>query len=227
MIRRTSGRTAARSSIAPPIRPSTATRTIVWPSRCASSRPARISAGSSIPSDSMNRLLPTRTAVPQDADGDAVADLVLRVVGRQQGRRPSSSALWRMARAIGWWNFRSAAAAKARIRCGSQPRAAMIRPTSGCSRVSVPVLSKRTVSTWFIISRARPSLTRMPLLAHRVSELSIARGAAMRMPVPRSLLSTATAPMGPIVAMPSAPTPRVGITALSASRSPLCCEVIL
>ena len=101
------------------------------------------------------------------------------------------------------------------------------RPTSGRSRVSVPVLSKRTVSIWFIISRARPSLTRMPLLAHRVSELSMASGTAMRMPVPRSLLSTATAPMGPIMAIPSAPTPRVGSTALSASRSPLCCDDIL
>ena len=67
----------------------------------------------------------------------------------------------------------------------------------------------------------------MPLLAHRVSELSMASGTAMRMPVPRSLLSTATAPMGPIMAIPSAPTPRVGSTALSASRSPLCCDDIL
>ena len=49
----------------------------------------------------------------------------------------------------------------------------------------------------------------------------------MRMPVPRSLLSTATALTGPKVAMPSAPTARVGITALSASRSPLCCELSL
>ena len=49
----------------------------------------------------------------------------------------------------------------------------------------------------------------------------------MRMPVPKSLLSTATAPPGPMAAMPTAPTARVGITALSASRSPLCCELSL
>ena len=103
----------------------------------------------------------------------------------------------------------------------------MTRPTSGRSRVSVPVLSKRTVSTSFISSSARPSLTRTPLLAQRASELSIASGAAIRMPVPKSLLSTATAPAGPIVARPTAPTARVGITALSASRSPLCCEASL
>ena len=75
--------------------------------------------------------------------------------------------------------------------------AAIIRPTSGRSRVSVPVLSKRTVSTSFISSSARPSLTRMPLLAQSASELSMASGAAIRMPVPKSLLSTATAPPGP------------------------------
>ena len=36
-----------------------------------------------------------------------------------------------MARAIGWWNFRSAAAAKPRISSGSQPSAVITRPTSG------------------------------------------------------------------------------------------------
>ena len=66
----------------------------------------------------------------------------------------------------------------------------------------MPVLSNKTVSTSFISSRARPSLTRIPLLAQRASEESMARGAAMRMPVPKSLLSTATAPAGPIAAMP-------------------------
>ena len=34
-------------------------------------------------------------------------------------------------------------------------------------------------------------------------------------------------PPGPMAAMPTAPTARVGITALSASRSPLCCELSL
>ena len=62
----------------------------------------------------------------------------------------------------------------------------------------------------------------MPLLAQSESELSIARGAAIRMPVPKSLLSTATAPKGPMVASPTAPMDKVGITALSASTSPLC-----
>ena len=62
------------------------------------------------------------------------------------------------------------------------------------------------------------------LVGTEASELSIASGAAMRMPVPKSLLSTATAPAGPIVARPTAPRASVGITALSASRSPLCCE---
>ena len=47
------------------------------------------------------------------------------------------------------------------------------------------------------------------------------------MPVPRSLLSTATAPVGPSIAQPSAPALRVGKTALSANRSSFCCDVIL
>ena len=55
----------------------------------------------------------------------------------------------------------------------------------------------------------------------------MARGAAIRMPVPKSLLSTATAPPAPMATIPTAPTARVGITALSANRSPLCCELSL
>src|SRR6516162_11356687 len=47
------------------------------------------------------------------------------------------------------------------------------------------------------------------------------------MPVPRSLFRAATAPCGPIVAPATAPTAKVGITALSASRSPRCCEASL
>ncbi len=56
----------------------------------------------------------------------------------------------------------------------------------------MPVLSNNTVSTSFINSSARPSLTRIPLLAQSASEESMAKGAAMRMPVPKSLLRTAT-----------------------------------
>ena len=47
------------------------------------------------------------------------------------------------------------------------------------------------------------------------------------MPVPKSLLRIATAPAGPRVAMPTLASASVGMTALSASRSPLCCEVSL
>ena len=59
--------------------------------------------------------------MPFDVDGDAVADLVLRVVGRRQARARAPAALCRIARAIGWWNFRSAAAAKPRIWSGVEP----------------------------------------------------------------------------------------------------------
>ena len=150
----------------------------------------------------MNRLLPTRIGVPVDVDRDAVADLVLGVVGRRQGEAQLLGLVQdrqgdRVVELPLGGRREAAGSARRRSR-----RPAMMRPTSGRSRVSVPVLSKRTVSTSFISSSARPSLTRMPLLAHRASELSMASGAAMRMPVPKSLLSTATAPAGPIVAMP-------------------------
>ena len=46
--------------------------------------PRATSGGISIPSISMNRLLPTRIVCPSTCDRDAVADLVLRVVGRRQ-----------------------------------------------------------------------------------------------------------------------------------------------
>ena len=55
----------------------------------------------------------------------------------------------------------------------------------------------------------------------------MASGAAMRMPVPRSLFSAAMAPGGPIMVKAKPPTARVGMTAMSASRSPLFCEVSL
>ena len=97
-------------------------------------------------------------------------------------------------------------------------------PTSGRSRVSVPVLSNRTVSTLRINSSARPSLTRIPCCAHSVSDVSMASGAAMRMPVPRSQLRMATALSGPIVPKPRLAAASVGITALSASSSPWGCE---
>src|SRR5712672_2450960 len=62
---------------------------------------------------------------------------------------------------------------------------------------------------------------------HEANVESIANGAAIRMPVPRSLLITATAPVGPSVAKARPPRPRVGTTALSASFSPRCCEASL
>ena len=49
--------------------------------------------------------------VAVDVHGDPVADLVLGLVGRRQRQVPAPAALCRIARAIGWWNFRSAAAA--------------------------------------------------------------------------------------------------------------------
>src|SRR5262245_11372431 len=92
----------------------------------------------------------------------------------------------------------------------------MTLPTSGRSRVSVPVLSKSTVSISQSRSSARPSFTSTPRCEHSASVDSIASRAAVRMPVPISLLSTAAAPCGPIVPSASAPTARVGMTALSA-----------
>ena len=141
--------------------------------------------------------------VAVDMDGDAVADLVLRVVGRRQveaqllglvedrqGDRDGGTSVRRPRRSR---RICSRVEAVSRDDRGRPP---------GARGSACPVLSKRTVSISFISSSARPSLTRMPLLAQRASELSIASGAAMRMPVPKSLLSTATAPSGPIVAMP-------------------------
>ncbi len=64
MIERTSGRTDAWSSMAPPRASLTATMTSVLPSRCAASSAAWTSAGIAIFSRSMNRALPTRMAWP-------------------------------------------------------------------------------------------------------------------------------------------------------------------
>src|SRR5271169_1663619 len=70
------------------------------------------------------------------------------------------------------------------------PFAAMICPTSGRSRVSVPVLSNRTVSISQSRSSARPSFTNTPRCAHSASVESTASGAAIRMPAPLAMLST-------------------------------------
>ena len=48
------------------------------------------------------------------------------------------------------------------------------------------------------------------LAAHSASEESIASGAAIRIPVPKSLLRIATAPAGPIVTMPRLARPAWG-----------------
>ena len=195
----TSGRTAACNSMAPPRPSSTATSTIVLPSAWASARAAVTSSGTAMPSISMKRRLPTRIVRPSIAT--VMPKPTFSSLSPMAGSSmPRSAASWRIASAIGWWNRCSAAAAKRRISGSDHDSQAWMQPTSGRSRVSVPVLSKSTVSTSFMRSSARPSLMRMPLLAHSASELSIASGAAMRMPVPRSQLTIATAPAGPIAA---------------------------
>ena len=174
----------------------------------------------------MNRLLPTRITSPFEVDGDSIADVVPRVIDRRQ----------RLAKLLeGVEDGVGDRVGKLRLggRCIAENLVRVVVAAGndpadfGRSRVSVPVLSKRTVSTSFMSSSARPSLTRMPLCAHSASDESIASGAAMRMPVPKSLLRIATAPPGPIVAMPRLASASVGMTALSARRSPLCCEVSL
>ena len=134
--------------------------------------------------------------VPLDVDGDPVAHLVLGVVDLGSSRFLLLG-LVEDGQGDRVVELPLGGGGELEDRSSRTRLAAMIRPTSGRSRVRVPVLSKRTVSISFISSRARPSLTRMPLLAQRASDESIARGAAIRMPVPKSELSTATAPNGP------------------------------
>ena len=81
MISGTSGRTEARNSKAPPIASSTATITMVCPSRRASSSAASISGVSATPPNSRKRRLPTRILRPLHTDGDAVTHFVLCAVG--------------------------------------------------------------------------------------------------------------------------------------------------
>ena len=128
--------------------------------------------------------------LPLDADGDAGSDLVLRSVrvGEAQVEPPGLLPDRHRDRVV---ELPLGGGGEEQDAPGVNPSEAMIRPTSGRSRVRMAALSKTTVSISFIRSSARPSLTRDPLSAQRASELSIASGAAMRMPVPRSLWSNA------------------------------------
>ena len=95
--------------------------------------------------------------VPLDLDRDAVTDLVLGVVGRRQGE-PQLLGLVEDGQGDRVVELPLGGRREAEDPLGSQPSAAITRPTSGRSRVRVPVLSKRTVSIWFIISERPPVL---------------------------------------------------------------------
>ncbi len=84
----------------------------------------------------------------------------------------------------------------------------------------MPVLSNTTVSILGSVSSARPCFTRMPERMQADREVTTASGAAMRMPVPRSELMTASAALDPISPPASAATPSAGTTIESASASP-------
>ena len=102
MISFTSGRTAACSSIAPPSWSSTPTMTIVYPSTMRLLEGLAHFGRQLDPFHLHEPLAADPDRMPVDVDGDAVADLVLRVVGRRQDEVPALAALCRIARAIGW-----------------------------------------------------------------------------------------------------------------------------
>ena len=109
----------------------------------------------------------------------------------------------------------------------SVPTAAHLEHLGRRRAVSVPVLSKTMASAFASRSRNCPPLTSTPSRAASVIAASALVGTAMRMPVPKSVMSTLVIRSICEARTPAAPaTPKVGRTSRSAIRSASRCSVI-
>ncbi len=111
----------------------------------------------------------------------------LSMVGRVS---PFSSADWRIARAMMCSESPSTAAVSARAASGSTPSVAAMPTTPKSPLVSVPVLSKITVSISRANSSASRSRTRMPLLAAMLVEIATTSGIASPSACGQAMTST-------------------------------------
>ena len=176
--------------------PSTATKTVRDPSRSARRRTWRSHAGSSSPT--IQRALPSRTAVPPTSALEAVAVHLVHV-----GRQLEVEVRDRGRRRRGRWRAGAATPGRGRRR-DAGPRSAVggvrtrstIEASSGRPWVSVPVLSKSMTSPAASASRAAPPLTTTPMRAARDSPDMIATGAASSSGHGVATTSTATARTG-------------------------------
>ncbi|OIQ71294.1 hypothetical protein GALL_470890 [mine drainage metagenome] len=187
------GRTASATATRPISRPARATCTTVRPcpcSRCeAASRPFMSTLSSAI-----NLSLPSSTVSPPSS---ARAPMPSTLVNAPAGSSARPRARLRIASASGCSeNFSTAAAVFSRS-SSAMPAANANSTTSGCPRVSVPVLSKTTTFNRVASSSAEAFLNKMPFMAPSpvptITAIGVARPSASGQAMTNTVMVSASA----------------------------------
>ena len=219
MVRAASGRGRSASTMPPAVLPSISTSTTM-PSSRAARRVARSQMGSS---SSIQPGPPTRTVRPSTVPVTPAPGASSR--SRATGRaNPRSAAARCRAAATTWDEPWSTAAASARSSSSPMPSAVITDVTSGRPAVIVPVLSRKTVSTWPSRSSVPPPRTTTPRRAARDRPDVTAIGTARIKGHGVATTSTATARSSwPVATHATAaratPTPRNPTASRSARRT--------